>query len=56
MCSQTPDPSQVSHEETEAVAPTPNLFRGNHISPLCPQKAFLNIHSYLREHWMVSTI
>jgi len=56
MCPQTPDPSQVSHGETEAVAPTPNLFRGNRISPLCPQKAFLNIHSYLREHWMVSTI
>lgn len=53
MCPQTPDSSQVSHEETEAMAPHPNLFRGNRISPLCPQKSFLNIYSYLREHWMV---
>lgn len=38
MCPQTHlTPARCPHEETEAMAPHPNLFRGNRISPLCPQ-------------------
>lgn len=40
MCPQTPDSSQVSHEETEAMAPNPQSVQGEPYLPTLPPEVF----------------